>query len=114
MDSDIPMVDAAPVAAHGDLPTESVVKGWTKEELYRFITSQILLDSEDRMIFQRAKVNGKIFLSRGDVDDFWRQCQLPYGPSAELAELVEKIKDISKEESRGNTFLSFSDVIGTS
>ena len=111
MDSDIPMVDAVPDAAHGDLPTEAVVKGWKKEELYRFIQSQVLLDSEDRMTFQNAEVNGKIFLKYGDIDYWSRVCHLPPGPSAELAELVRKIKGIGKGESRGNAFLY---VIGTS
>jgi len=61
MDSDIPMVDAVPDAADGDLPTEAVVKGWTNEELYRFIQSQSLLDSEDRMTSRMPRSTAKYF-----------------------------------------------------
>jgi len=69
MDSDIPLVDAAPVAAHGDLPTEAVVKGWTEEELYRFIQSQkSMRDSKNRTTFQDAQLDGELFLEYGGAE----------------------------------------------
>jgi len=66
MDSDIPMVDAAPVAAYGDLPTEAVVKGWTEEELYRFIQSQkSMRDSKNPGCPARRRIISGIWWCRG-------------------------------------------------
>ena len=103
MATDIPMVDAAPVAALGELPTSSVVEKWTAEELFSFRGIQnILQNDKNRKTFRNAEIAGEASLSDGDVRHYWsRECQLPLAPSGELARLAQIIKDTGKEESRG-------------
>jgi len=105
MDPDIPIVDAAPVAAHGKLPTESSKGGQERSctASYDTITGDLARNGRH----SNAAVNGKVFLNHGDVGDYWsRKCHFPPGPSR-LAEFVQKIKGIGKEVSRGNAFLLF-------
>ena len=112
MDTVILMVDAAPVDAHGEpptdseqLPTAAVVKKWTRKDLLDFtLIKDILEDPEDVTIFTHAKIDGEVFLLRDDLR-FWNDtCHLPPGPSAKLADLAQRIKNMGKERSRGNAF----------
>jgi uncharacterized protein (DUF3820 family) len=67
--------------------------------------SHILKEDEDRAIFCKAGISGRAFLRDGDVRDFWlHQCGLPLGPSGDLAELSQTIKNVGKQKSRGNAF----------
>ena len=114
MDADIPMDDAALVDAHEEppptdseqLPTADVVKKWTRKDLLDFtLIKDILEDPEDVTIFTHAKISGRAFLRDGDVRHYWSQeCQLPLGPSGDLAELAQRIKNMGKEKSQGNAF----------
>jgi len=112
----VQMVDAVPVAAHREqLLTVSDVKEWTAEELFSFIQSQnILPDEEDRAIFQKAQIDGDVFLQVGEADDYWlHRCQLPLGPSSKLVLFVKEIKGVGEEQLQGNALLCFSDVAGS-
>ena len=119
MDADIPMDDAALVEAHGEppptdseqLPTADVVKKWTEAELLSFKQLRdILRNDENRKTFEKAQISGRAFLLRGDDECYWMdRCHLPPGPSAMLADLAQRIKNMGKEKSRGNAFHLASD-----
>ena len=98
------MASCIPVAAYRNRPTVTVVKEWTGVELLTFIQERhILQNDKNREIFEKAEIGGSIFLTAGDTISFWRDgCGLPFGPSYELAQLVEEIKGI---KSQGNTFI---------
>jgi len=107
MDTVILMVDAAPVDAHGEpptdseqLPTAAVVKKWTRKDLLDFtLIKDILEDPEDVTIFTHAKIDGRVFLKRGDDECYWMdRCHLPPGPSSNLADLAQRIKNMGKEK----------------
>ena len=106
MAKDSQMPDAPPVTTVGELPPPSVVEQWTRKDLLDFtLIKDILEDPEDVTIFTHAKISGRAFLRDGDVRHYWSQeCQLPLGPSGDLAELVQRIKNMGKEKSQGNAF----------
>jgi hypothetical protein len=106
MATDTQMEEAPPVTTGGELQPPSVVEGWTEEELFNFILARnVLRKPEYRTIFRNAEIHGKAFLRDGDDLYFWSgACHLPAGPSGDLAELVQTIKNMGKEESRGNVF----------
>jgi len=67
MATDIPMVPAAPVDAHGEqpptdseqLPTAAVVKEWTKAELVSFKQLRDILENDEiRKTFKKAPIDG--------------------------------------------------------
>ena len=118
MDTVIPMVDAAPVDAHGEpptdseqLPTAAAVKEWTEAELLSFKQLRdILRNDENWKTFEKAQIDGRVFLKRGDDECYWMdRCHLPPGPSSNLADLAQTIKNMGKEKSRGNAFHLASD-----
>jgi hypothetical protein len=87
------------------LQPPSVVERWTEAELLSFIESRNILNDKNRATFSNADISGRGFLRDGDVRDFWlHQCCLPIGPSGELAELAQTIKNMGNEKSRGNAF----------
>jgi len=100
------MEDAPPVTTDGRLQPPSVVEGWTPQELFDFVLKQRILGSDEiQTTFQNAWISGKAFLMRGDDLHFWTDvCHLPAGPSVELEGLAQRIKNMGKEESRGNAF----------
>jgi len=68
-------------------------------------TQEILQNGENRTTFRDALIDGSAFLMDGDVRHCWlRECRLPLGPSGNLLRLVQSIKNMGKEESRGNAF----------
>jgi hypothetical protein len=97
---------APPVTTDGGLQPPSVIEGWTAEKLFKLEGIQdILQNDKNRATFWNAEISGKTFLRRGDDLYFWTgACHLPAGPSDKLAGLVQRIKDMGKEESRGNPF----------
>ena len=105
MAKDSQMPDAPPVTTVGELPPPSVVEQWTRKDLLDFtLIKDILEDPEDVTIFTHAKIDGRVFLLRDDLR-FWNDtCHLPPGPSAKLADLAQRIKNMGKERSRGNAF----------
>jgi len=74
--------------------------------LFDFVLKQRILGSDEiQTTFQNAWISGKAFLMRGDDLHFWTDvCHLPAGPSVELEGLAQRIKNMGKEESRGNAF----------
>jgi len=107
MDTVILMVDAAPVDAHGEpptdseqLPTAATVKEWTEAELLSFKQLRdILRNDENRKTFEKAQIDGEVFLQCGEDRRFWTgECNLPLGPSAKLAGLAQRIKNMGKEK----------------
>jgi hypothetical protein len=99
-------MEDAPPATDGELQPPSVVELWTAQKLFeRKAIQDILRDDTDRTTFRNARISGKAFLMRGDDLHFWTDvCHLPAGPSVELAGLAQTIKNMGKEESRGNAF----------
>jgi len=75
MATDIPMVPAAPVEAHGEqlptdseqLPTAAVVKEWTQAELLSFKQLRDILENDEiRKAFTKALIDGQVFVLCGD------------------------------------------------
>jgi len=106
MATDIPMEDAPPVTTVGTLEPPSVVEQWTPNDLFDYTPiKKILWNEKNRATFWNAEISGNAFLLRGDDVHFWMDvCQLPAGPSVELADLAQTIKNMGKDESRGNVF----------
>jgi hypothetical protein len=98
MATEISMVDVVPVTADGELPTASVVEGWTEEQLFNLIQSRnILRNDKTRTTFQEADVNGKLFLEYGHMEDYWFcRCHLPAGTSTKLALFAKEIKGMGE------------------
>jgi hypothetical protein len=120
MSTDVEMTGVAPITGHGELPPPSVVDApitgdgkleppsvvelWTAQKLLeRKEIQNILQDDTDQTTFRNARISGKAFLLCGDDRHFWTgDCHLPAGPSVELADLVQTIKNMGKDKSRGN------------
>jgi hypothetical protein len=106
MATDSPMEDAPPVTTDGagELQPPSVVERWTEERLFRFILERnVLRRPEYQKTFRNADLSGKAFLMRGGDLHLWMDvCHLPAGPSVELADLAQTIKNMGKDKSRGN------------
>ena len=100
MAKDSQMPDAPPVTTVGELPPPSVVEQWTRKDLLDFtLIKDILEDPEDVTIFTHAKIDGRVFLKRGDDECYWMdRCHLPPGPSSNLADLAQRIKNMGKEK----------------
>ena len=104
MATDVQMTGVPPTTEDGELPHPSVVKQWTADQLFGFAPIQeILCREENQATFKEAQISGNAFLLRGDDLRFWMDnCQLPAGPSTDLADLAQKIKNIRRKISLGD------------
>ena len=75
-------------------PTVEEIRCWNRGQLLDWIQQNLIepLDDEDKELFLKAKINGKVFLNHaGDERFFRKRCKLPPGISDSLASLASKV-----------------------
>ena len=77
-------------------PTIEEIKEWDVDELLKWIQQKRpkLLKDDDLKELKAARISGRAFLIQaGNVEFFEKKCNLPIGPSLELADLSSEIAE---------------------